>query len=403
MKIMMLLIGHDFPPDIRVEKEARALLSAGHQVVLVCENRKNRPPRENWNGVEIIRLPRLSSWRRRFNRARLFITLHSPLWERAISNIVKVEKPDVLHVHDLPFVGPGLSIAKQFPNLPLVADLHENYPALLQIRRQAINNPLDTLVFNPRRFASYERRILPQCDRIIVVVEEAAERVERLGIPGEKIVIVGNTEDIDAVGVVEGDDEIELPPSELVLLYVGNIGPHRGLDVAVRAMPDILEQVPAAMLVIVGDGTFRQRVERLAHTMGVSQAVRFEGHQPFSKVHRYIQASDICLVPHLANAHTNTTMPHKLFQYMYMKKPVIVSTAAPLARVVRETHSGLIFESGDPVSLAHCLLQLRDPAVRDRMGDNGYRAVMERYNWRHDAEHLIELYQDINSQTKIPR
>jgi glycosyltransferase involved in cell wall biosynthesis len=394
MKIMMLLIGHDFPPDIRVEKETRALLAAGHRVVLVCENRKGRSVRENWKGVEIIRLPQLPLWSRRLNTAILFVTLHAPLWERAIKKIVQVEKPDALHVHDLPFIGPGLRIARK-SNMPLIADLHENYPAWVQIRRTSVNhNPIEWLAFNPRRFARYEQRVAPRCDYVVVVVEEAAERVKDLGVDAEKIVVVGNTEDVGAVRDVT-DQGIDLPSSDMMLLYVGGFGPHRGLDISIKAMPKILEQIPSAMLVIVGNGPDRASLEWLARQLDVTEAVRFEGKQPFAKVHAYIQASDVCLVPHIANPHTNTTMPHKIFQYMYMRKPVVVSNAIPLARVVRESDAGLIFESGNPTSFAHCVLKLEDGVLRNRLGENGHDAVISRHNWRYDAQRLVELYQTI--------
>jgi glycosyltransferase involved in cell wall biosynthesis len=394
MNILMLLIGHDFPPDIRVEKEARALMAAGHHILLICENRRGRTGREDWNGVEIVRLPRLPTALRALNTATLFLSLRSPLWEWKIKQIVRANKPDVLHVHDLPFVGPGLRIARAL-DLPLVADLHENFAALLKIRQTTHgHNPFDRFIFNSSRFARYERRVLPRCDRVIVVVEEAAQRVKDLGVADPKISIIGNTEDVDASLSIE-TEAVQLPPSDMILLYVGGFGSHRGLETVIQAMPSIIERIPSALFVIVGDGSGRTSLEQLAQRLDVSQAVRFEGRQPFSRVHSYIEASDVCLVPHVANAHTNATMPHKLFQYMYMAKPVIVSTAIPLARVIRETGAGLIFESGDPHSFASCAFAMQDPAWRRILGEKGRNAVVECYNWRFDAQRLVGLYQSL--------
>jgi glycosyltransferase involved in cell wall biosynthesis len=396
MKIMMLLIGHDFPPDIRVEKETRALLAAGHQVIVVCENRNDRPRKEQLDGVQILRLPRDPSWVRQVNRAQLFVLLHSPRWERAITEIVQMEQPEALHVHDLAFVGPGLRIARK-SGLPLVADLHENYPALLQIRySEKKRNPVDRFIFNPKRFARYESRVLPRCDNVIVVVEEAASRVRDLGVRADKIVIVGNTADIDAADRLS-EQVLELPGSEMKFLYVGGFGTHRGLDVVIKAMPRILRQIPSALFVVVGDGDDRSSLEQLAQDLGIAHNVRFEGKQPFSSIYTYIAQCDVCLVPHVANPHTNSTMPHKLFQYMHLKKPVIVSNAIPLARVVRETEAGLIFESGNPDSFAQCVFKLQAPELRRRLGQNGYRSVAATYNWRIDAQRLVELYATLSA------
>lgn len=394
MKVLMLLIGHDFPTDIRVEKESRTLLAAGHQVTVVCENRKNRPERSHWNGIEIIRLPSLPLWLRRLNTATLFITLHSPLWERRIGRVVRQEAPDALHIHNLPFVGPGLRLALKF-NIPLVADLHENHPALLKIRLARKDTLLDRFIFNPQRFARYEKRVLPLCDRIIVVVEEAAERIRRLGVPREKIFVVGNTEDIDATVSWTSSEPIDLPPSQMTLLYIGGFGPHRGLETVIKAMPKIIRRIPSAQILIVGDGPDRQSLESLVHELNLNESVHFAGWQPLERVYGYIQASDIGLVPHVANPHTNATMPHKLFQYMYMKKPVIVSSAKPLKRVVLDTNAGLVFESNSPESFASCVMTLQNPEKREKMGQNGHCAVKNHYNWQREAQELVELYQSL--------
>jgi glycosyltransferase involved in cell wall biosynthesis len=254
---------------------------------------------------------------------------------------------------------------------------------------------LDPLVFNPDRFARYEKQILPQCKRIIVVVEEAASRLHDIGIPAEKITIVGNTE---RVYPLKANDthEISLPESALKLLYVGGFGIHRGLETVIQAMPEVCQHIPSAKFIVVGDGPERYLLEQLTRHHNISHAIRFEGRQPFEKVHHYIMASDICLVPHLANSHTNTTMPHKLFQYMFGKKAVLVSSAKPLARVVEETQCGCVFEAGNPAHFVQKILQMQNIETRMVMGENGYRAVIDKYNWQKDARRLTNIYNQLD-------
>ena len=389
MKILMILISYDFPTDIRVEKEARALLAAGHQVTLVCENRKQRPAREQWKGIDIIRLPPQYVWWRQLNTGLLFFTFRSPVWERQIDRIVAEEKPDAIHVHDLPFVGPGLRIARRH-HVPLVADLHENFPDHCRTRQPTLSNPVERGMFDPERFDRYERQVTPQCDRVIVVVQEAIARLEEVGVARERIFVVGNAEDVTAVP--EHLEPVTLPEGALKLMYVGGLQSNRGLDTAIRAMPKIIKQIPSALLVIVGGGVYQSALEQLTRELGLTDVVTFKGQQPFEKVHSYINAGDICLVPHTESPEINTTMPHKLFQYMYLKKPVIVSSAKPLARVVNDAHCGKVFESANPDAFANCVIALQDPAVRQQLGENGHRAVLDRYSWQQESKELVKLY-----------
>ena len=125
-------------------------------------------------------------------------------------------------------------------------------------------------------------------------------------------------------------------------------------------------------------------------------AVDFTGWQPFSLVPSYIAASKVCLIPHIASGHTNTTIPHKLFQCMAMAKPVVVSSAKPLERIVRETEAGLIYSSGDVDALAQAVVRIhQNSESASRFGEVGRKAVKEKYNWQIEGEKLLALYQGI--------
>ena len=61
-------------------------------------------------------------------------------------------------------------------------------------------------------------------------------------------------------------------------------------------------------------------------------------------------------------------------------------------RIVADAQCGLVFKERDPRSLAETVLQLRDPEVRRQLGENGKRAVLDRYNWQQTVQALLELY-----------
>jgi len=127
----VMLLDCFFPPDIRVEKEARSLLKAGHEIFLLSVSKGDMPSEELVEGIRVIRkkLPQnilTRAWNC-FCRQAFFI---HPFWKSTLEDTVKQRNIEVIHVHDLPLVNTGLSIARKF-NLRLIADLHKNYPEVV--------------------------------------------------------------------------------------------------------------------------------------------------------------------------------------------------------------------------------------------------------------------------------
>jgi glycosyltransferase involved in cell wall biosynthesis len=392
MNICMVLADVDFPPDIRVEKEARSLISAGHRVLVICAWKEERPARSEQNGVVIRRIAPLPFFFRKINSLVYLLFLQDLQWRRAIRKIVRTEAIDVVHVHDLPKVGTALRAARG-ERVRIIADLHENYPALVKLasihRRPAFSERL----LGASRWRRLETRWAKRCDHIIVVAEEAKERLAKEGIPPGKITIVENTVDVRHFLSIPLKREIMEPfRDSFVVSYVGGFSYHRGLDTAVRAMPMILGHIPNAKLLLVGDGEAMPKLRSLVQLLGLGNRVVFTGWQDRKNVPSYIAASDVCLVPHLSTEHTEATVPHKLYDYMVMGKPVVVSSCRPLQRIVEGAACGFVFEAGNAGSLATCILKLKDPELRKRLGHAGKEAAHGRHSWEATSGRLLGLY-----------
>ena len=125
MHIGMILC-KPYPPDIRLEKEIRSLIEAGHHLFVLAERRNAEPNRENISGAITDRYAPPTSFRRRLDWLRFQTSFKSSFWNNRIRSFVKRNNIEILHVHDLPLVGTTIEIAREF-NIPVVADMHENY------------------------------------------------------------------------------------------------------------------------------------------------------------------------------------------------------------------------------------------------------------------------------------
>jgi glycosyltransferase involved in cell wall biosynthesis len=398
--------------DPRVHKESRALCAAGFDVGVVCLRAKPEEPEKEVldSGFEVYRtnLPLQKSGSRFVSQVQS--ALGEPVirkeWVESIRVFFRSFQPDIVHCHDLPLLPTTVKIADE-SGLPVVADLHENMPALMVASVSAsrfLKRVLFRLTFRYRKWRQVEKRVLAKCRKIIVVVPEALQRIVfDYHIPQDRTLVVSNTEDETTFDLGEPDPEIVRQYRDFwAAAYVGGIGPHRGIDTAIRAAAIVGRRIPNFRLLIVGGGRGRrEKMLEMGTAEKASDFIALVEWVPYEKVNSYIAASQACLVPHNSFEHTQTTVPHKLFQYMIMSKPVVVSSCAPLKRIVEETQAGLVFRANDAKALAHCLIDLHanERGCMRGFGENGRRAALGPFAWRHDAKRLIDMYRDLESES----
>jgi glycosyltransferase involved in cell wall biosynthesis len=238
-----------------------------------------------------------------------------------------------------------------------------------------------------------------KADHIIVVIDEAKSRlIHQHNIAEEKITVVRNVVDVDAFLNHDLDPEIIHRYSNyFTVVYVGGGGSHRGLDTVIQSLNLVQEYDIEIKLLLVGPGGKEaEKLMGLARAVGVEDLIEITGWQPMDKVPSYIHASDVCIVPHKKNPHTDNTIPHKLFQYMLLEKPIIVSNCDPLKRIVENVGCGLVFTSEDSQDIAEKLKAIyEDSKLRVEMGAKGREAVIKRYNWREESKSLASLYENL--------
>jgi glycosyltransferase involved in cell wall biosynthesis len=397
-----MLLENPFPTDIRVQKEADALINAGHDVILLCPLREGEKRRDFFQDIQIIRFNGqypTDFLKRKFLLGYQALTFRNLMWQEAIMDTVKQNHVDAIHVHDLFLVATAIVVKKK-TGIPLIADLHENYPEHLRIRFNPDNlSWQDKLLVGADRWAKYEPKMLEKVDHIIVVVEEAKQRLMSLGSTPDKVSVISNTEDYKYWKSSKVNESVvKKYKDSFVLSYIGGFGPHRGLDTAVKAMCKTLAGVPYVKLLLVGaGGWYGEYLKRLAQDEGVLEHVEFIPWIPIEEVRSYIEATDIGLVPHNSNLQTEATVPHKLFQYMLFGKPVVVSNCRPLKRIVSDTSSGLIFEAGNSDQFAERIIELyHSPPLLKECRENAKTAASRgKYSWDYHARILSNIYEEI--------
>jgi glycosyltransferase involved in cell wall biosynthesis len=388
MKILMVLES-EFPPDVRVENEMQALAEAGHEVHLACSTRKNRLETDVF-GKSIVHRRTISSFIHKSSVGCLKFPFYFNFWRSFIFSLCAKEGFDIIHINDLPLSKIGIEVKQKFKTR-LVIDLHENWPALIKTAAHTQTIP-GRLLSSNKQWIEYERKVLPEADKVITIIEEARDRVIRLGINPDKICMVSNTINFENLSIKAG---MKISDT-LTIFYGGAINRHRGLQLVLEAIRMCVLKNLKIRFWIVGDGSFRKELKKISIEMKIDSQVHFLGHKPFNEMIEILAEADAAIIPHLRTENNDASSPNKLYQYMYLNKPIISSDCISLKRIITETHTGFIYKNDSAEDLFSLLEKLfYDRKMLEEINGNGRKAVLEKYNWNVDKKRLIEAYRKL--------
>jgi glycosyltransferase involved in cell wall biosynthesis len=326
-----------------------------------------------------------------------------------ILGVVDNFKPEVLFVRDFPLVGTAL-IVRKIRQVKVIYDVNDlvSYRMMSDLRvpqqgrlvqlRKKLNSPFAGIDRIRRLESHYFRTV----DRIIIPNDHYKEKMLAMGVPGEKLVVLPNYEDLEWHETKSRAPAVlRKYKDQFIISYVGAFYPRRGVDVLIRAMPMVLDTIPEAKLVLVGpvrdiEANLKLSLENLAREMGLSDYIEFTGTVPTELVLSYVDATDIGVIPFRDTIHTNNAVGHKVFMYMAAAKPLIVTNLHGQAEVVHKVGCGLVVPTGDPQHLAEAIVKLyHDPQLRDILGEKGKTAVQQSYNWEVGSQQFVGMIKEL--------
>lgn len=390
-----MILENEFSNDPRVKREAELLAKSGFQVHVLALNFGHSQLSEYYKGVHVTR----------FNMSKFAIDKFRPLipnfpfyyhlWRKNIIDFIKNNRIDVLHIHDLPLMKLGIDISKKL-NIMTVGDFHENYCEAIKMYYWA-NTLRGKVLINFNKWDILQKFSVKNLDKIIVVANEAVEMFhQKYERDKADIFVVDNSIDIEQFTGSKIyrvlDMELEEKYKDVVVFgYSGGILPNRGLQHLIKILPDHRDL--HLKVVIIGRGQLKKELVQFVKSNKIEHLVDWYDWQPFDNLQTFTKHFDVGITRLERNLQNDYTTPNKVFQYMFMEKPVLTADSLPMRRIVGQTGSGLVFKSGDYRDLNDKFFQLyNNPELRKKMGANGKKAVMEKYNWENKSKSLIGLY-----------
>lgn len=235
------------------------------------------------------------------------------------------------------------------------------------------------------------------CDKVIAVSDEARRfHIDISNTFPEKIITLYNG--IDLTIYSQGDfakereivrSELGIPADSVVLTTVAVLRQPKGIQYMIRALPHILQSFPNAYYVIVGDGAYREALEREVVNAGVQQRVVFSGLR--KDIPRILSAADIFILPTLTEA-----LPTVLAEAMAARLPIIASAVGGIPEMVIDGENGKLIKAGEIQELVDVTKKLlAEPTLRKRMGELGWEVVYRKFNIKEQVRLLEGIYLDL--------
>jgi glycosyltransferase involved in cell wall biosynthesis len=304
----------------------------------------------------------LSSYGGRAPFGRPILILYYPLFWTWIFFKLLLSKPNVVHAIDLDTLLP-CSLYKLILRKKLVYDVHDRFGGYVPPKYTALYKAINLL----------EELLSKQAD-VLVTVSEKVQDTFRLR-PKHCAIIMNFSEDYN-LNRSKSEDGI------LTLVYTGLICKDQGLDILTAAIEDL----NGVRLVLAGRVADIELLDKMTKLPNVNYVGLLERADSLK-----VEASSDAMVVlyDLQYRKNQLSSPNKIFEAMMSGIPLITNMEVNL---VRETDCGIIVEY-NVNHVRDAIIKLRDdPELRTRLGNNGRRAFVEKYNWDNMEKKLYQIY-----------
>jgi glycosyltransferase involved in cell wall biosynthesis len=341
-------------------RQCRSLAECGHEVTLVVADGAGA---SRDDGVRIVDVGRLPG---RVNRA-----LRSTARVLAAARALDVE---VYQLHDPALIPAGLHLKRQ--GKKVVFDAHEDSAAALL--GHGGDGPGDLLA---RSLGAYQRFACRRFDGIIAATPSIRDKFLHIN---------PTTVDVNNFPLLRDcDAPAAWTDKSAEVCCIGSIVAGRGIRELVRACS--LLRTPARVTLAGAFAEPALEAEVSAYP-GWSRATAL-GHVDRAATRRVLARSVAGLATVLPASPRFDALPQEMFEYMAAGIPVIASRFPLWRDIVEGNACGVCIDPADPVAIAAAIdYFVLHPDLARRMGENGRRAVLEKYNWQPESRKLVEFY-----------
>ena len=401
-KILHVLY-HSLPPQsgyaFRSHNILRAQSKRGWQVVALTapqqEKSSFRKSQETIGGFQYYRagaVPRgvgLFGTERRLMRVLM----------RRIREVVKIEKPDLLHAHSPLYNAiPALWVGREF-GIPVVYEIRAFWEdAAVSHGTYGSDSPKYKLM------RSLETQICHRVDQVVALCSGIKEELVKRGVPTKKIVIVPNGVDTDHFKPGLPDAEYMTHrklTGKRIIGFIGSFYSYEGLDLLLKSMSHLVSARPDVCLLLPGGGNTETALKTEIERLGLGDAVVMPGRVPHERIPGIYALCDVLAYPRTSLRLTELTTPLKPLEAMAMGKAVVASNVGGHRELIQHGRTGLLFPAGNVSRLERVLNRLLDSQdLCQKLGRQASISVQQSRSWDKVTACYADAYAGALRQSK---
>ncbi len=292
---------------------------------------------------------------------------------------------DIIHTQTEFPMGIFGRVVAEFLSIPTVHTYHTMY-------EDYVHYVANGKLISPNAAKQYVKLFCKGAKTIITPVEKAKKRLVEFGVSKDIQVVPSG---IDFTPFQRGkysQEEINAAKEALglnltdpIVITVGRVAREKSIDVTLKQMPKLLELMPEAKFVIVGDGPYLKDLKAMAKSLSVENAVIFAGPQPWDSIGLYYQMGDV-----FVTASTSETQGLTHIEAMAAGVPVIVKKDLSFEAIVLDQETGLVFKQDE--ELTHCIYRvLSDKSFAQKLVEGAYE-IIKPLSCEEFAKRILEIY-----------
>lgn len=349
--------------DVRIYlKECVSLAEGGYETYLVGKGESREE-----KGVNIIGVGEPPQ-----SRVKRMLSFSNKVYKKALELDC-----EIYHLHDPELLPYALKFKKK--GKKVIFDSHEDVPVLI-LDRQWIPKLLRKII--AATYQRYEIYVTKRIDAVVAATPYITNRFLKINSNSYN---VNNFPVLDEI--LKHTSNKNYDNTENVVCYAGGLTPQRGIGDIVSAVNET-----CGYLKLAGKVDNDEYMQELLLLDGSSKT-EFMGYLKPQQIYELYNTSKagLCVLRYTHN-HYNA-LPVKMFEYMAAGLPVIASDFPLWRDIVEGNDCGICVQAQNTKQIADAINRLlNNPDEAQRMGQNGRKAVTEKYNWATEKETLLQLY-----------